>query len=140
MTTIKNGSQVRFHYELRVGGQLVDSSDGGDPFQYVHGSNKIVRGLEDRLGGLKVGDKRNIVVQPEDGYGVPDPNALHKVPRTAFKDAGKLNVGDIVRGETAQGPFQARVDKVEDEHITLDLNHPLAGRTLDFQIEIIDIQ
>jgi FKBP-type peptidyl-prolyl cis-trans isomerase SlyD len=140
VTTIKNGSRIRFHYTLKVEGQVMDSSDGGDPFDYVQGSNGIVPGLESQLDGLKVGDKKNIVVQPSDGYGVSDPGALQKVPKAAFNHPENLKVGDFVNGETAEGSFQARVDAIDDEHITLDLNHPLADKTLDFQIEIVEIQ
>jgi FKBP-type peptidyl-prolyl cis-trans isomerase SlyD len=137
--SIKYGSKVRFHYTLKVEGQVADSSQGGEPFQYVHGTNGIVPGLESQLDGLEVGDKRDIVVQPEDGYGSPDPAAMQQVPKSAFGDISQMNVGDLVNGETPQGPFQARVHAIEDEHVTLDLNHPLAGKTLDFQVEIVEI-
>ena len=89
MSTIKAGSRVGFHYTLKVEGHLVDSSDAGDPFYYVQGSDGIVTGLETQMTGLKVGDKRDIVVQPEEGYGIQDPDAIHKVPRDAFGDADK---------------------------------------------------
>jgi FKBP-type peptidyl-prolyl cis-trans isomerase SlyD len=137
--TIKDGSKVSFHYTLKVDGQVADSSDGREPFQYVHGEKGIVPGLESELEGLEVGDKRDIVVQPEDGYGPADPNALQRVPKSAFGDIGSMNVGDLVNGETPQGSFQARVHEITDDHVTLDLNHPLAGRTLEFQVEIMEV-
>jgi FKBP-type peptidyl-prolyl cis-trans isomerase SlyD len=140
VASIKNGSEVTFHYTLKVEGQVVDSSAGRDPLRYTHGSGHIVTGLESNLEGLEAGDKRDVVVQPEDGYGLPNPDAVQKVPRSAFSSTDGLNVGDVVNGESPQGQFQARVDAIDEDHVTLDLNHPLAGKTLDFQIEIVEVQ
>ena len=140
MAKIQDGSTVRFHYTLKVDGTVVDSSGENEPFEYVHGQKRIVPGLEQKLEGLEVGDKRIVTIPPEDGYGHPDPDLMHQVERAAFENSETLSVGDYVNGETPQGQFQARVAAIDDEHVTLDLNHPFAGHTLEFDVEIVEIQ
>lgn len=136
---IHPGSIVKFHYTLTINGSLIDSSTGRDPLTYVHGSGQLVPGLEDELEGLNEGDKRHVVVPPQTGYGERDPNALQTVPKEVFVGLEGLEVGAIVAGRTGGMPFQAVVVAISEEDVTLDLNHPLAGKTLDFDIEIVQI-
>jgi FKBP-type peptidyl-prolyl cis-trans isomerase SlyD len=136
---IKDGSQVKLHYTLSVDGKVVDSSRGDEPFSYVHGKGQIVSGLEDELGGMAAGDTATAEVPPEKGYGPHRPDAVHKVAKTAFQDPDNLKQGDMVTGQAQGKPFQATVAKVESDEITLDLNHPLAGKTLRFEVEILEV-
>ncbi len=137
---IQKGSKVQIHYTLIVDGEQVESSRGGDALTYVHGEGNIIPGLEEGLAGLSEGDKKDIRVAPEKAYGERDPNAVQEVPKTAFQEPEKLDVGGTVSGRTGEGQaFQARVTEIGDETVTLDLNHPLAGKTLDFQIEVVGI-
>ncbi len=136
---IHSGSVVKFHYTLTVNGAVVDSSNGRDPLTYIHGSGQLVPGLETELEGLNEGDRRHVTVTPDRGYGQRDPSALQKVPKEVFVGLDGLEVGAIVAGRTGGMPFQAVIVAIEGEDVTLDLNHPLAGKTLDFDIEIVEI-
>ncbi len=137
---IKSGSKVTLHYKLTVDEQVVDSSAGRDPLSYVHGENQIVPGLEEALEGLGAGDKKTAVIPPEKAYGPVNEEAIHKVPREAFKDAAAVNVGDVVTGSAAGQQFEARVAEIGAGEITIDLNHPLAGKTLHFEVEVVGVE
>ncbi len=137
---IKHGSKVSFHYTLMVEGQVVDSSFGEDPLLYEQGLGQVIPGLEEALEGLKVGDKKAFVVAAEKGYGLHNPEAVEKIPRQAFKDSDLLKVGEIVTGEVGDQPFQATVLDLNEEEVTLDLNHPLAGKELHFEVEIQTVE
>lgn len=138
---IEKGSKVSIHYHLKVDGTTVDSSEGRDPLTFVHGEGEIIPGLENELVGMNVGDKKNVTVPPEDGYGEHHEEGVQKVPRQAFKDADELNVGNIVAIQAPDGQaFQATVTEIEGDSVTLDLNHPLAGKTLNFEVEVMDVE
>lgn len=136
---ICKGVEVRFHYLLRVDGKVVDSSAGHEPLRYTHGFGQILEGLEDQLEGLKRGDRRTLTVMPEKGYGPVDPHAVQRVARNAFQAPGTLKVGDTVKGQANGGGFQATVVQIGPREITLDLNHPFAGKTLQFEVEIVEV-
>jgi FKBP-type peptidyl-prolyl cis-trans isomerase 2 len=136
---IKQGSQVKLHYTLTVDDQVVDSSRNREPLAYVHGQGQIVPGLEEQLEGMGAGDKKTATVAPEQAYGPRREDALHNVAKTAFQDSSNLKRGDIVSGQAEGQPFQATVTDVTEEGVTLDLNHPLAGKTLQFEVEIVEV-
>ncbi len=137
---IKEGSKVAINYKLTVDGEVVDSSEGREPLAYTQGSGQIIPGLEKELVGLKAGDKKSVAVAPAEGYGEHNPAAVQKVPRTAFKDADKLKVGSVVGGQVQGQDFEAQVVALDTKEITLDLNHPLAGKTLNFEVEVVSVQ
>jgi len=137
---IQNGSKVQIHYTLTVDGEEVESSRGGEPLSYVHGKGQIIPGLEEELAGLGPGEKKKIRVTPEKAYGEHDPNALQEVPKTALPEPEQIELGMTVSGRTKDGrTLQARVTGIADDKIILDLNHPLAGKTLDFQVEAVAV-
>lgn len=137
---IEDGSSVTLHYTLTVNGDLVDTSRGREPLTYVQGAGQIVKGLEAHLSGMSEGEAASLSVPPELGYGEKDPEAFVEVSKEAFEDLDKVAVGTMLQGRDGKGnPFSARVDKIGDEVIRLDLNHPLAGRTLEFEVEILKI-
>lgn len=137
---IQNGSKVGINYAVSVDGVMVDSSDGRGPLTYTQGAGEIVPGLESQLMGLNVGDKKQVTVSPEEAYGMHDPQAVKKVPREAFGDTEGLEVGSVVQGTVGDRAFQATVVGIEATEITLDLNHPLAGKTLNFEIEVVSVE
>lgn len=136
---IKEGSTVKLHYTLTVDGVILDQSGEGEPLTYVQGSGQIIPGLETQLVGMKQGDRKEVMVSPDQGYGTIDPNAFQKVAKTAFQNAPQLKVGDVVSGQLGEHQFQAIVSNIGGEDITLDFNHPLAGKTLRFSIEIVEV-
>jgi FKBP-type peptidyl-prolyl cis-trans isomerase SlyD len=137
---IQKGSKVQIHYTLTIDGEKIESSQDGEPLSYVHGEEQIIPGLEEGLTGLTPGEKKEIRVSPESAYGEHDPNAVQEVPKTAFQEPDQLEVGGMVSGRTDDGQtFHARVAEVGPDNVTLDLNHPLAGKTLDFRIEVIEV-
>lgn len=100
---------VRIDYTLKNdGGEVLDTSDGGEPLTYLHGASQIVPGLERELAGLAAGDAKDVVVKPEDGYGQPDPQGIFGVPRAAFPPGVELQVGESFLGEDDQGGAGSR--------------------------------
>ena len=139
--TIGDDSVVSFHYKLRDDtGAFNESSEEGNPVVYMHGHNNIVPGLEKELTGKKSGDKLTATVTPEEGYGQRNENAVQRVPLKHLATRGPISVGQMVVVNTREGGRQARVLKVGHFNVDLDLNHPLAGRTLTFDIEIVEVR
>jgi FKBP-type peptidyl-prolyl cis-trans isomerase SlyD len=138
---IGDDSVVSFHYTLRDDtGSFNESSEGGSPVVYLHGRNHIVPGLEKELAGKKSGDKLTATVAPEEGYGQRNEAAVQRVPLKHLATRGPISVGQMVVVNTRDGGRQARVVKVGHFNVDLDLNHPLAGRTLTFDVEIVDVR
>lgn len=133
---------VYFHYTLRNDeGEVLDSSDGKDPLPYIHGHQNIVPGLEKELEGLAVGDKKNVTVPPALGYGERRDDAVQTVPLAEFPEEIPREVGLQIFAEGPDGQhFPLWIAAVGDDNITLDGNHPLAGQTLHFDVEITEIR
>ena len=136
---IAKGSQVKFHFTLTVDGGELESSRSCEPLEYEHGKGRIVPGLEEALEGLTVGDKKVVTLPPDKAYGERNPKALQEVPKRVFADADKLSPGDEVAGQSGNNQLRAVVKEVKDEVLVLDFNHPLAGRTLEFDVEIVEV-
>jgi FKBP-type peptidyl-prolyl cis-trans isomerase SlyD len=138
--TITNNKAVYMHYTLRDSdGNIMDQSEPNQPLAYLHGAGNIIPGLEGQLEGKSTGDKFQAVVQPEEGYGLHQEELVFKAPRENFQgdfiEVGmevELNFGD----ETAV----AVVTEVGDEEVSLDLNHPLAGEVLFFDVDIVNVR
>jgi FKBP-type peptidyl-prolyl cis-trans isomerase 2 len=137
---IAKGSNVKIHYTLQVDDQVVDSSRDKEPFSYTQGSGQILKELENQLEGREEGDQVSVELTPEDGYGKHDPNAVHSVPMNVFDDPEAVKVGSEIGIKTQDGATGvAIVKEMTEEEVTLDLNHPLAGKTLQFDVEIIEV-
>ena len=136
---IKEGSKVKFDYTLTVDGKITDTSAGRGPLEYTHGAGHIIKGLEKELTGMKVGDKKSVKVSPEEGYGIANPEAVRRVPKTAVGGAENLKVGDMVGASSGGHTFRAVVKEITDTEVVLDFNHPLAGKELHFDVEIKEI-
>ncbi len=130
-----------FHYTLTdAAGKVIDSSDGRAPLSYLHGAGNIVPGLEKEMSGKQQGDTFNVVVAPEEGYGMPNPMMIQVVPREAFQGVDSLEVGMEFQAQTPQGPMSVAIAKIEGDEVTVDGNHPLAGQTLHFAIEVTEVR
>ncbi len=143
---VGKGSVVSLNYKLHLGdGVVIDASEAGDPLVYIHGESQIVPGLERELEGLETGAARQVTVAPEDGYGLTDPGAIQRVPRNAFPEGFEPKEGQELVAQGPQGeplPFTVRgVEKsLEGEIIVVDFNHPLAGKTLHFDVVVAGVR
>ncbi|MGB0432573.1 MAG: FKBP-type peptidyl-prolyl cis-trans isomerase [Bacteroidia bacterium] len=132
---------VSIHYTLKNDdSQVLDSSEGRDPLAYIHGYGYLIPGLETELNGKTVGDKFTSTITPEHGYGLIDDKLVHKVAKANFKGEGEVQIGMQVKVETNDGPKIATVKNVVGEDVTLDLNHPLAGINLNFDVEVTGVR
>ena len=138
---IKENSVVNIHYTLtNDAGEVLDSSSGKEPLMYMHGHNNLIPGLEDQLAGKKAGDKFNADVEAEDAYGLHHEEAIQQIPLSALANIPNLEVGMQLQASTDQGPVAVRVAEINDEHVVLDGNHPLAGERLHFAVEVVSVR
>jgi FKBP-type peptidyl-prolyl cis-trans isomerase SlyD len=139
--SIQKNSVVTFHYTLKDdAGTVIDSSDGGDPLAYIHGHGSLVAGLERELTGKAAGDKLHVKITPADGYGEHDAAMIQRVPRRQLKGISKIYVGMKLHTQTAAGPRELTVTQILGDTVTLDGNHPLAGKNLNFAIDITEVR
>lgn len=130
-----------FHYTLRdEAGTELESSRGSDPSAYLHGANNIIPGLETAMTGKAAGDVFSASVAPEDAYGLRDPDKTQRVPVKHLLFKGKLRPGAVVQLNTNEGQRPVTVTKVGRHSADIDTNHPLAGQTLAFDIEITEVR
>lgn len=139
MTDIKDGDTVRIHYTGKMtDGSVFDSSEGRDPLEFVVGSGHIIKGLDVALPGMHAGDKKTVNIACADAYGPINPSMHQAVPRDAIPDEITLEVGMQLQMQTPQGqPMPVTVTEIKDDEVMLDANHPLAGRDLVFEIEVV---
>jgi FKBP-type peptidyl-prolyl cis-trans isomerase SlyD len=138
---IAQDSVVTLHYTLKDDtGEVLDSSSAGEPLAYLHGHGNLVPGLERELTGKNTGDKLSVKISPADGYGEFDKALIQRVPRRALKGIKNINVGMRLHAQTPQGPQAVTVTQIQGDMVTLDGNHPLAGKNLNFDIEITDVR
>lgn len=139
--TIQKGSRVSFNYTLTVDGEVVDTTEGKEPFQYTHGQAKIIPGLTRQLEGLGVGDEKRIEIPPEEAYGMIDPNAFQEVPRSQLPADTEPQVGMSLQARTLEGEtMTVRISELKQDTVVVDFNHPLAGKTLTFQVKIVSVE
>ena len=132
---------VRFHYQLKENdGTLIENSNDSDPVAYLHGHGNIISGLERELEGAEVGQSLTVTVAPEDGYGLRNEEAVQRIPIKHLHEQKNLKPGMVVHVHTDEGPRQVIVLKAGKFNIDADLNHPLAGKTLVFEVRIDDVR
>jgi FKBP-type peptidyl-prolyl cis-trans isomerase SlyD len=140
--TIQNDKIVTMHYHLtNAEGQVIESSRGSEPLTYLHGAGIILSSLENELTGLDVGATKTVQVAPADAYGEHDATKIETLPRGAFAQVPNLEVGMQLQGQDPHGQtFTVRVMDIREDTVIIDANHPLAGETLTFEIEVLDIR
>ena len=138
---IKSGSVVSFEYAVSdENGSIIESTKGEEPVTYVHGQHQIIPGLENGLSSMEMNEEKNIRVQPDDGYGPVDPEGFKEIPKNQIPAQG-LKVGATLQARGASGEdVSLRVHEIKNQTVVLDLNHPLAGKTLNFAVKVLDIQ
>ena len=122
-------------------GEIFDTSEGREPLKFVVGSGQLIKGFDSAVVGMKVGDKKTINLEPADAYGDRDERRIQNVPREMLPKEPEPKEGMMLTVSTPQGQiFPAKINKVEEKEVTLDMNHPLAGKKLTFDIEVVDIK
>ncbi len=135
--TVANDTVVSIHYTLRDNqGNVLDSSSGRDPLQYIHGRGNLIIGMEEGLEGKSKGDQLDLKIAPEKGYGERNDKLIQKVPKTAF---GTQKVDKGMQFNTEKGQV-VTITEVGVEDVTVDGNHPLAGVPLNFEVEVVGIR
>lgn len=138
---IQEGSIVSIEYTLTGDdGKVIDTSVGKEPLTYIHGAGQIVKGLERELNGLKVGDQKKVSVKPEDGYGMPNEKAVQEIDRTKVPPEAQKEGATLMMKAPDGRAIPIRVAKVTDKSVVIDLNHPLAGKTLHFDVKVKNIK
>jgi peptidylprolyl isomerase len=137
---VTEGKTVMAHYTLTVEGKVLDSSKQREPLNFKVGSKQVLPGFEKAVQGMKVGEKRSFQVSPDDGYGEEDPGEIReitkdKLPPDVIPEAGMTLYAKGIDGQ----PMPVRIVEVTNNGVILNYNHPLVGRTLNFEVEIIDI-
>ena len=136
--SVQDGVVVSMEYTLHVDGELLDTSEGQGPLHFLVGYGNIISGLESEMMGMKIGDSKDVVVQPEDGYGEFDDEAFMEVPRKDFPKDMPVEVDAELTVRDNEGNARyARVESVEGEIVRLDFNHPLAGAELHFNVKVV---
>ena len=137
---IRKDSKVAIDYTLIVDGKIADTSKGRAPLEYTQGAGQIIIGLERALEGKKEGEEISVDIPAKDAYGEINKEAFRRVPKTAIQNIEQMKVGDLV-GASANGhTFRAQISEITDKEVVLDFNHPLAGKTLHFDVKIVSVK
>ena len=142
MTTAQIGNRVRVHYTGRLDdGEVFDSSEGGTPLSFTIGNGQVIPGFENGVTGMAVGDTKTVHIPCADAYGERRPDGVLQVPRDEFPPDMPLEVGASVQGQQSGGQTVTfTIKAVTDDAVTLDANHPLAGKDLTFDLTLVSIE
>ena len=134
---------VSMDYILRLeNDRVIDQSGEDDPLEYIQGAGKIIPGLENALYGMTIGDEKDVKVTPNNGYGERDPDDVVEVPRDTFPESVDLTIGKplLMKDSETGESLRAYVVESNNESVKLDFNHPLAGKTLNFNVKIVGLR
>ena len=138
---ISQNTVVSIDYTVKdSAGNVIDSSSGGLPLEYIHGTGRLITGLEKELEGKSEGDAFSVEIAPKDAYGEYDDSLLIEVPRANFDADAEIKVGMKFHATSPGGPAIVKVTKVTDETVTVDANHELAGKTLFFDVKVVSVR
>lgn len=139
---VKKGSKVTIHYTGKLDdGQIFDSSEGREPLEFEAGSGQVIKGFENAVIGMKKDEEKEVKLKPEDAYGQRNEELKQKIPKNRINIPGEIKPGMTLAVKAPDGQqFPVQVADVEEENIVIDMNHPLAGKTLHFKIKVVDVQ
>ena len=139
--TIEQDSVASVHYTgTFVDGEVFDTSEGRAPLSFLVGHGQMIPGFEQEILGAKVGEKREFTLTPDRAYGERDENAIQRIEKNQFPEGMELEVGMVVGAHSDQGPIQFTIKEIEGDLVTADFNHQMAGMTLRFNIEVVEIR
>ena len=137
---VKDGRNVTVHYVGKLDdGSIFDSSRDYEPISFEVGGGKVIPGFDQAVIGMKVGETKSVQILSEDAYGDRNENAVLVVPRDAFPEDMEIEIGMQVTGQGPNGDFPAIVTATASNGVTIDMNHPLAGQNLNFEIEVVEV-
>ena len=138
---IENGSKVQLEYTLADdNGKVLDSNKGGEPLTFTQGRQEIIPGLEQALDGMRAGEEKKVTLKPADAYGDVDPAAVTEVPKEQIP-ADALKVGTELVAQNQNGERRTvRIKEIKEDSVIIDLNHPLAGKTLVFDVKVLGVE
>ena len=141
MQKVKSGDKVKVHYHGRLtDGQTFDKSEGREPLEFEVGSGMVIKGFDDGVTGMSVGDKKTINIPFNEAYGPKNPDMIIDMPKDRFPKDIELEIGMPLAMSDGQGQqFEVIVTQLKEESVVLDANHPLAGQDLIFDLELIEI-
>ena len=140
--TVTNGQKVSVHYKgtFEDGTEFDNSRVRNQTLEFTVGAGEMINGFNDAIFGMTVGETKTFTLESNEAYGPRNEEAVQEVPRNAFDPEFEFITNEIIRGQTPDGPFVAKILSVRDESVTLDFNHPLAGRDLTFEVELVSAE
>ena len=141
MAKAKNGDVVKVHYTGTFDdGEKFDSSIGRTPLKFTLGEHMVIPGFEEAIVGMEVGEKKKVHLEVDKAYGPTNPQLIFKLPRNQFPEGTDPRVGEVYELKKDDLVFRGVIIEVDDENITFDGNHPMAGKALNFEIELVEIE
>lgn len=141
MQQVKSGDKVRVHYHGKLtNGETFDTSAGREPLEFEVGSGMVIKGFDDGVTGMKVGEKKTINIPVEEAYGPLNPDMMIEYPKAQFPEDLKLELGlPLMMSNESGEQFQVKINEIKEEVVVLNANHPLAGEALVFDLELVEI-
>ncbi len=136
---IADGKKVSMTFTLSADGQVIDRTYETKPFEFVQGTEMLLPNLQKNLMGLKSGDAKEITLKAEEAFGIPNPQAVLDMPREKFPADQEIKAGMMFNAQGPNGPLHGRVLEVGEKTVKLDFNHPLAGKTVQFNVQIVSV-
>jgi len=139
---VKTGHNVQVHYKgtFTDGTVFDESRTRGKTLEFQVGSGQMISGFNDAVVGMDEGETKTVTLTSENAYGAPNPEAFQTVPKEAFGEDFDFVLEGMIRGNGPQGPFVAKIHEIEEDSVVLDFNHPLAGKDLNFEIEVVSVK
>tara|TARA_Y100000310_G_scaffold333235_1_gene410367 strand:- start:555 stop:989 length:435 start_codon:yes stop_codon:yes gene_type:complete len=141
MAKVEKGNKVKVDYTGSFeDGNVFDTSEGKQPLEFEVGSGQVIKGFDEALIGMEKGEEKEVKIESKDAYGDPNPELVKKIPRDKLPPEQEPKAGMMLAMATPDGrQIPARITEVGDKEITIDINHPLAGKTLLFKLKVVDI-
>lgn len=138
---VENGKKVKIEYTLKIDGIVIESSEGKEPLEYVQGEDQIISGLSAGIEGMEVDEQKNIIVSPTEGYGEVNTQAFREIEKDKIPADQELVQGQVIQLSTPDGEtIPGIVWEIREDTIVVNFNHPLAGKTLDFDVKVVSVE
>ena len=140
-TIAKEGREVQVHYKGTFeDGTIFDSSyERGESIGFTVGAGEMIPGFDKAVTGMKVGETKNVTIEPNDAYGEHNPDGVQAVPKESFPEDFEFEKGLVIEGNVQDQPVRGIINEVRDDFVVVDFNHPMAGRSLNFDIELVEV-